>query len=180
VRSVVNPYFQQRGNPSQGFVTEPQRALYCFGFGLSYSSVSISSASISPPLAPGRALAAGDSIAIAGLLNVSAGPAGQTVVQVYCSQDAPTKYVRYAWQLCAFAKVAHGAAPVLAPFSVALRVADLEAWDPEAQDYVVYSGNYSFSVALDSEQAADKAAPFVLHAPVQAFAWRRPRFPGAP
>ena len=69
---------------------------------------------------------------------------------------------------------------MLAPFSVALRVADLEAWDPEAQDFVVYSGNYSFSVALDSEQAADKAASIVLHAPVKAVDWRRPRFPGAP
>jgi beta-glucosidase len=180
VRSVVNPYYQQRGNPNQAFVTEPQRPLFCFGFGLSYSAVNISSASFAPPLPPGRALAAGDTITIAGTLNVSAGPAGQAVVQVYCSQDAPTKYVRYAWQLCAFAKVAHSAAPALSPFSVVLRVADLEAWDPEEQDFVVYSGNYSVSVALDSEQAADKAAQFVLHAPVKAFDWRRPRFPGAP
>ena len=180
VRSVVNPYMQQRGAPNQNFVTEPQRALFGFGFGLSYSAVNISSAAIAPPLSPGRALAAGDAFTVAGLLNVSAGPAGQAVVQVYCSQDAPTKYVRFAWQLCAFAKVAHGAAPALAPFAVDVQVAATEAWDPEQQDYVVYTGNYTFSVALDYEQAADKAAPFVLHAPVKAFDWRRPRFPGAP
>lgn len=180
VRSVAGPYLQQRGAPDQHFVTEPQTPLWPFGFGLSYSVVNISAAAISPPLPPDAPLAANASFRIAGLLNVSSGPAGQFVVQVYYSQDAPTKYVRYSSQLVAFAKVAHGAAPALVPFSVAVRVADLEAWDPETQDFVVYSGNYTFVVAGDSAQAQAKGAPFALHAAVRAFDWRRPRFPGAP
>jgi hypothetical protein len=74
----------------------------------------------------------------------NSGPAGVAVLQVCFSQSAPTKWVCYAAQLAAFAKVPQGADAAATPFSVALRVRDMEAWDEEAWSYVVYNkGNYT-------------------------------------
>jgi len=174
LRGPANPYFQARGGTANAYVTEPATALFPFGSGLSYNRATIAAAALAPagPAAPDAVLT------VTGTLS-NAGPAGAAVVQVYFSQDAPTKWVRYASQLVGFAKVALPADAAAAPFSVSVRVADMGAWDDEARDYVVFAGNYTLKVALDGVDEAAKSR-FSFSVPVAGAAWCRPDFPGAP
>jgi len=174
LRGPANPYFQPRGVPTNAYVTEPATALFPFGFGLSYNNATIASAALSG-LPANRTLTPTSTFAVEGTLD-NAGPAGAAVLQLYYSQDAPTKYVRYASRLVAFAKVALPANATAVPFSITVRVADTDAWDVEAQQYVVYAGNYTFALGLHS-QALTYQFPQI---PVDGYQWRRPQFPGAP
>ena len=174
LRGPANPYFQARGAPTKDYVTEPATALFPFGSGLSYNTARIDTASLESggaPVAPDAVLTINGTLA-------NEGPAGAAVVQVYFSQDAPTKWVRYAAQLVAFAKVPLAADAAATPFSVSVRVRDMEAWDEEVADYVVYKGNYTLTVGLSAADAA--AGPHALHVAVAGVEWCRPSFAGAP
>ena len=175
LRGPANPYFQARGaNNGKAYVTEPATALFPFGFGLAYNTPAIASARLAA-MPIGRALAPGDVFTVEGMLD-NAGPAGVAVLQIYFSQDAPTKWVRYESQLIAFARVPLPADAKAVPFSVPVAVDDTDGYDEELGRYVVYTGNYTFYVGLDS-------ASFVFtfpKVPVNGTAWTRPSFPGAP
>jgi beta-glucosidase len=174
LRGPASPYFQARGAPTTAYVTEPATPLFAFGSGLSYNEASIASAA----LAPAGAVAPDAILTVSGTL-ANAGPAGAAVVQVYFSQDAPTKEVRYASQLAGFAKIALPADAAAVPFNVTVQVADMAAWDTEARNYVVYQGTYTLRLALNG--VADAAAsPHVFSVPVDGVPWCRPRYPGAP
>jgi beta-glucosidase len=173
LRGPANPYFQARGSTTTAYVSEPATALFSFGSGQSYNVATIATAVLDAPptVTP-------DSILwINGTLN-SAGPAGAAVLQVYFSQDAPTKSVRYDSQLIAFAKVPLSADAAGVQFSIPIRVRDMEAWDDEARDYVVYEGAYTVTLGLSSADAA--AGRNVFHTAVAGVPWCRPAFPGAP
>jgi beta-glucosidase len=98
----ANPWFQARGYPGSAYVTEPATPLFPFGFGLSYTNYTLTNVAVqasgSQPLGPGDVFNV--------TLDVSSkGPAGALVVQVYFSQDPPTKYARYGRALLCFGKV---------------------------------------------------------------------------
>jgi hypothetical protein len=97
----------------------------------------------------------------------------------YFSQDAPTKWVRYAAQLVAFAKVPLAADAPATPFSLDVRVRDMEGWDDEVGDYVVFAGNYTLALGLSAGDAAEGKHVFAAIA-VAGTPWCRPSFPGAP
>ena len=146
IRSPANPWFQQRGGSTSAFVSEPSTPLFPFGFGLSYTQFVLKSATVNSP----SSLKPGDVFTVTALVT-SSGPAGKVVVQVYASQNAPTKYVRYTrWLLC-FSK-----ADVPADSSSGVHVVvtceadDLEGYDPDVGNYVLFPGTYTLSTALVS------------------------------
>ena len=100
------------------------------------------------------------------------------MLQLYFAQLAPTKWVRYAQQLVAFARVPLPPGPATVPFSLLVQVADMAAWDSEAGAYLVHAGNYSLSLGLDSASAGAGGRAWTV--PVQGAQWCRPAFPGAP
>lgn len=174
LRGPANPYFQARGSTTTAYVSEPATALFSFGSGLSFNVATIATAAlVAPPTVTPDSI-----LWINGTLN-NAGPAGAAVLQVYFSQDAPTKSVRYDSQLIAFDKVPLSANATGTPFSIPVRVRDMEAWDDEARDYVVYEGTYSLTVGLSSADAAAGRNAFRAIA-VAGAPWCRPAFPGAP
>lgn len=87
--------------------------------------------------------------------------------------------MRYDSQLIAFAKVPLPADAAGVAFSIPVRVRDMEAWDDEVRDYVVYDGAYSLTVGLSSADAAAGRNAFRAIA-VAGSPWCRPAFPGAP
>ncbi len=174
LRGPANPYFQARGSPTSSYVTEPASALFSFGSGLSYNQATIAAAALQAPAGP----ISPDSVLLINGTLANAGPAGAAVLQVYFSQNAPTKWVRYAAQLAAFAKVPLAADAAATPFSVALRVRDMEAWDEEARNYVVFKGNYTLALGFSAADAASGPHKFVVA--VAGAEWCRPAFAGAP
>ena len=147
IRGPANPWFQARGTPTADYVSEPATPLFHFGYGLSYTTFTVSGAALQAPPQPLPASA---------VFNVTArvstaGPAASLVLQVYFSQDAPTKYVRTQSALLCFAKVALPANAVDEPVSVAdCRVTDMEAYDPDAGAYVTFPGPYTLTLAQSS------------------------------
>lgn len=73
---------------------------------------------------------------------------------MYASQNAPTKFVRYQrWLLC-WGKFDVPADAVAVPLTVSCDTSDLDSYDPDVGNYVVYTGNYTLVAALDSGDAA--------------------------
>lgn len=182
IRGPANPYFQARGAPTSAYVTEPATPLFPFGWGLSYNTAQITAASVTGLPAPGSSLPPTAQVTITGTLS-NTGPAGAVVLQAYYAQNAPTKYVRYSSQLVAFTKVPVPAGPVSnVPFSFTVNIADMEAYDPEAAQFVVYTGNYTLTLGMDSASgsAANPKAAWKWTVPVAGYDWARPTFPGSP
>ena len=124
-------------------MTEPSTPLFYFGHGLSYASgFAVSGVNCAPPPAS-TLFQAGDSFVISGQVAAAAptDPASRLSLLLFYSQNAPTKYTRFDHQLMGFVKVsvpAGGAGS--APFSLTAKVRDLDAFDLDANDYVVYTG----------------------------------------
>ena len=73
---------------------------------------------------------------------------------MYASQNAPTKFVRYQrWLLCWRKFDVPGNADALS-ITISCEVDNLDSYDPDVGDYVVYTGNYTLSAALDSDSAS--------------------------
>lgn len=148
IRGPANPWFQARNFPGSSYVTEASSSWFPFGFGLQYNNVSIASASLASP----GPFAPTDTLTVNAVVN-SAGPAGKALVQVYVSQDAPTKYVRWVRALLCYAKVDVAANAKGVAVSIPCAVADTEWYDPDVGNYVVYNGNYTLYVSTDSSDA---------------------------
>lgn len=150
-RSPVNPYLQARGNPSTPWVSETVTPLFYFGQGLSYSAFTVVPGSTKLVPSTGSPLPASASFNITGRIT-GGGPTGKALLQVYFSQNAPTKAVRYAEQLLCWSKVLvpsdAGAQGV--PFTVGCAVQDTMAYDADEDNYVVYAGTYSMWLAWDT------------------------------
>jgi beta-glucosidase len=148
IRGPANPWFQQRNFPSKAYVTEPDTALFPFGYGLSYATFNVTAlAAPSTPLSPGSTFTVTVTVS-------STGAAGKAVVQVYFSQDAPTKYVRYEHALLCYAKVALPANSPPTPVPVTCAVDDMAWFDPDVNAYVVFPGAYTVYAGTSSDAAA--------------------------
>jgi len=148
IRGPANPWFQQRNFPSAAYVTEPATALFPFGYGLSYTAFNVTGvAAPSAPLSPGSTFTVTVTVS-------SAGPAGKVVVQVYFSQNAPTKYVRYERALLCYSKAALPADSAPVPVAVSCAVDDLAWFDPDVNQYVTFPGVYTLYAGLSSDGAS--------------------------
>jgi beta-glucosidase-like glycosyl hydrolase len=148
-----SPYLQARGALVKDYVTkDPISPLFPFGWGLSYSNFSFSNVQLS--FNPSTTtLQADDSFNVSGLIS-SVGPAGKISLLIYFSQNAPTKWTRYINQLCAFGKFSLPADASNVPFSIAVKVRDFEAYEPDTKDYEVQTGIYTVSLKTDVQSPA--------------------------
>lgn len=150
VKGPASPYLQARGSTTNDYFTEPASPLFPFGHGLSYSTFTVSGASISPS---SGVLAASDNFTVSGFVS-SHGPAGSISLLVYFSQNAPTKWARFGTQLMCFTKVHVPANSPGTPFTVACRVRDMEAYEPATGDYEVMTGQYTIKLGTDARSPA--------------------------
>ena len=149
VKSPASPYLQYRGAPGNDYVTEPASPLFPFGYGLSYSSFSVTAQSFSPD-ANSHVFTPTDTFTVSGQVTVTKGPAGSLPLLLFYSQIAPTKWTRFSQQLCGFTKVsvpAQGSAN----FSIVGRIKDLDSFEPDTFDYEIQTGSYYINLALDAE-----------------------------
>jgi hypothetical protein len=144
IRGPANPYLQQRNYPSSAYVTEASTPLFEFGFGLSYSVYAVTG--MTAPVSP---ISIGSTFPVTVSLN-STGPAGMAVVQIYFSQNAPTKYVRYEKALLCHGKFVVPANSSRFDAVLTCSTEDLMWYDPDQLDYVVYPGAYTLYAGMSS------------------------------
>jgi len=99
-------------------VTEATTPLFPFGFGLSYGNFTLEGTLETDARGP---LPRGAEFSITALVSLR-GPAGKVVLQVYASQDVPTKFVALQAQLLCFTKVFIPADTARVPVTVRCRV----------------------------------------------------------
>ena len=159
--TLQSPCCPQPSPPTHNRVPLLSSPLFYFGHGLSYASgFAASGVSCAPPPAT-TLFQAGDTFVISGTITAAsaADPASRVSLLLFYSQDAPTKYTRFDHQLMGFTKVsvpAGGAGS--APFALEAKIRDLDAFEPDVFDYVVYSGRYTLTLAF-SAAPADLAKP---------------------
>lgn len=153
------PWFTKRSTPTAAYApdNQPTSPLFPFGFGLSYSSISITAASIiNSPSQPAS-----------GVWNVTAsvsvhGPAASVVVQVYFAQ-ALSQYSRYNRMLAGFAKVSLPGGGVTTAVNIAIPVSTVASYFPDpVDDYVVEAGSYTLYVAQYSTDSSAIAVPVTV------------------
>jgi hypothetical protein len=127
--------------------------------GLSYSSFVVSNVS-STPAVQGAVFTPADTLTITGRVAVAPGsPAGKLSLLAFYSLAEPTKWTRFATQLCGFTKVDVPATGDAA-FALTVKVRDFDAFEPDTNDYEVQSGLYTVSLATDA--AAKPLATFAM------------------
>lgn len=112
---------------------------------MSYSTFAISAITASPA----GPITAGAPFNVTATIS-SSGPAGTAVVQIYFSQDPPTRYVRYQFALLCFAKVALPANAPPTPVVISCTTDNLMWYDEAANDYLLYPGSYTLYGGLSS------------------------------
>ena len=152
VHGPAVPYLQRRGALQKAYLTEPATPMFPFGYGLSYSKISVAGATLNG--GSGGPLGYNDTFIVSGTVATAAGdPAARVSLLVFYSQNAPTKWVRYSQQLTGFGKFdvpANGG--VGAPFSIPVRVRDFDAYEPEVEDFVVYTGTYTVTLGFSATE----------------------------
>lgn len=177
IKGPASPYMQPLGAYNEkAYLTEPATPLFYFGHGLSYASgFAVSGVACAPPPAT-TLFQAGDSFVISGQVAAAgaADPAARVSLLLFFSQAAPTKYTRFDRQLMGFTKVsvpAGGAGG--APFALEAKVRDLDAFEPDVFDYIVYTGTYTLTLAF-SAAPADLAKPLATFSiRVNGTSWER-------
>jgi beta-glucosidase len=169
IKGPASPYMQPLGAYNEkAYLTEPSTPLFYFGHSLSYASgFTVTGAACAPPPAT-TLFQAGDSFTISGQVAAAgaADPASRLSLLLFFSQEAPTKYTRFGTQLMGFTKVtvpAGGAGS--APFALVAKVRDLDAFEPDIFDFVVYSGSYKLTLAFSAspEDLAKPLASFTIN-----------------
>ena len=128
---------------------EPATPLFHFGHGLSYSTFVVTNVTSSPD-AHTRVFSADDTLTIQGRAAVAPGsPAGKLSLLAFYSVAEPTKWARFATKLCGFTKVDVPEVGGVA-FAIQVRVADLDAFEPDTGDYEVTSGFYTINLQTDA------------------------------
>ena len=169
IKGPASPYNQPLGAYNEkAYLTEPATPLFYFGHSLSYASgfVVLGAACVPPPAT--TLFQAGDSFTISGTVSVASpsDPATRLSLLLFYSQSAPTKYTRFDQALLGFSKVsvpAGGAGGVA--FAIEAKVRDLDAFEPDVFDYVVYTGSYRLTLALSAapEDLAKPLASFTIN-----------------
>ena len=147
----------------KAYYTEPSTPMFFFGRGLSYASGFAVSGVACDRCA--TLLQATDSFTISGTVATksAADPAARLSLLLFYSQHAPTKWTRYNRAQMGFTKLSVPAgAGAGGSFSLVAKVRDLDAFEPEVSDYVVYTGAYTVTLAYS-------AAPEDLAAPLASF-----------
>lgn len=146
VKSPASPYLQYRGNPTDDYVTEPATSLFPFGYGLTYSTTTYSNVAISPN--PSTTIFTyNDTFTVSGSITTTTGPAGRLSLLLFFSQNAPTKWVRYEQQLVGFGKFDIPAANNgTSNFAITARIKDMDAYEPDTEDYELQTGNYTVTL----------------------------------
>ncbi len=97
---------------------------------------------------------AGDSLAISGTVATGAGdPPGSLALLAYFTQASVAKWTRFGSALCGFTKVSVPGGGGQAAFSLAVRVADFMAYEPDTGGYEVMSGVYKVSLGTSVDTA---------------------------
>ena len=117
-----------------------KKALYPFGFGLSYTTFTVSDAAAS---------AEGDKITVTAKVTNTGAVAGKEVVQVYVS--APQGELDKPWQdLAGYAKTAELAPGAAETVTVTFSMKDLASYDEKTAAYILEKGNYIIRVGNSS------------------------------
>ena len=99
-----------------------------------------------------------DTLTIEGSVSVAPGsPAGKLSLLAFYDVAQPTKWTRFATKLCGFTKI-DVPATGSAPFALAVRVADLDAFEPDTGDYEVTSGFYTINLVVGDAASAPVAS----------------------
>ena len=164
IKGPASPYLQPLGAlNSKAYYTEPSTPAFFFGHGLSYGSgFAVSGVACA---ACATLLQATDSITITGTVATKSpsDPAARLSLLLFYSQEAPTKYTRFGQQLFGFTKVSVPAGGVGTTFSLSAKVRDLDAFEPDVFDYVVYTGTYIVKLVLTAEFSQPALAQFTLN-----------------
>ncbi|MGN1000202.1 MAG: glycoside hydrolase family 3 protein [Faecousia sp.] len=124
-----------------------KKALYPFGFGLSYTTFSIHTDSVS---------ARGDTLTVTASVTNTGKLPGKEVVQAYVS--APEGRLDKAYQdLAGFAKTSALAPGASETVSVSFKLSDLSSYDTQRSAYILEAGNYILRVgssSVDTQVAA--------------------------
>lgn len=151
IKSPASPYLQYLGAPNNDYVSEPAKPLFYFGHGLTYSTFIVSDVSLQ---GSENVFGLNDTFQITGSVSVKGGDsAGGISLLLFFSQDAPTKWTRYATKLFGFTKVFVPASKA-ANFTLSAKVRDLDAFEPDVFDYVVHTGSYTLKLYAGSLQDA--------------------------
>jgi beta-glucosidase-like glycosyl hydrolase len=151
IKSPASPYLQYLGAPSNEYVSEPATPLFYFGHGLSYSTFSVSDIALQNSAS---VFGVNDTFQITGNVSIKSGAtSGSTSLLLYFSQDAPTKWTRYATQLFGFTKVKVSSG-TSTNFTLIAKVRDLDAFEPDVFDYVVQTGYYTLKLYIGSIEQA--------------------------
>lgn len=151
IKSPASPYLQYLGAPNNDYVSEPAKPLFYFGHGLTYSTFIVSDVSLQ---GSENVFGLNDTFQITGSVSVKGGDsAGGISLLLFFSQDAPTKWTRYATKLFGFTKVFVPASEA-ANFTLSAKVRDLDAFEPDVFDYVVHTGSYTLKLYAGSLQDA--------------------------
>jgi len=117
-----------------------KKALYPFGFGLSYTTFAVSDAAAS---------AEGDKITVTAKVTNTGSRPGKEVVQVYVS--APQGELDKPWQdLAGYAKTGELAPGAAETVTVAFSMKDLASYDEKTAAYILEKGNYIIRVGNSS------------------------------
>ena len=127
---------------TRSYVTEPATPLFPFGHGLSYTAFTLKGIAVST-----TNLGANETFTVVASV-ASVGRVGKVVVQVYFSQNAPTKYTRYIRALLCFAKAEVPADSAGTAVTVTCSTGAFEAYDPDVAVYVLFSGVYELTVSI--------------------------------
>ena len=151
IKSPASPYLQYLGAPNNDYVSEPAKPLFYFGHGLTYSTFIVSDVSLQ---GSENVFGLNDTFQITGSVSVKGGDsAGGISLLLFFSQDAPTKWTRYATKLFGFTKVFVSTSEA-ANFTLSAKVRDLDAFEPDVFDYVVHTGSYTLKLYAGSLQDA--------------------------
>lgn len=151
IKSPASPYLQYLGAPNNDYVSEPAKPLFYFGHGLTYSTFIVSDVSLQ---GSENVFGLNDTFQITGSVSVKGGDsAGGISLLLFFSQDAPTKWTRYATKLFGFTKVFVPTSEA-ANFTLSAKVRDLDAFEPDVFDYVVHTGSYTLKLYAGSLQDA--------------------------
>jgi beta-glucosidase len=137
----------------------PEKALFPFGFGLSYTNFSISELKLDKDV-----LKAGDNINASVLVKNTGSVTGSEVVQVYVAPPSSSTIDRPIKTLVGFAKAADLEPGSTNNVKINFEIKSLAYWDEEKNEWRVEPGEYEVLVGTSSTNIAQRAKIIVEEA----------------